>query len=315
VRGSKSTGLLARGLACAAADLGSSVRPSSAARCHVRRNSAHERRSRSPAAPDPASGRGSTLSARVDAMAAARNRDRGAGVAVLSLPAALQERPVGPLRAQRRRPGPAHRAQPLPRPGPRPRGRGQLAAASQRPRSPAAAAVVDRPRLQALRIARVGRTSPPGSLGSRGGARDVRLRRAPLRPAGRGVRGRRLVDDAPILRAGPLDARGGMRDGRSRVGLRGPGRRCVRSRRAGAHADRQAVALAGDGGGGPVRWFREPRGFARARRAAAGRGSRVGHRTGVVVAGRPLDRCRGGRRRRDQLDWRRARSRLTRRRT
>ena len=192
---------------------------------------------------------------------------------------------MGSLRAERRRPLASRRAQPLHAGQPRPRRGGQLAAAPERPRPAAAAVLVDRARLQALRPARVGGQAAARALGAARRPRDVRVRRAPLRPAHRGLRGGRPHDDAALLRPGAHDARRHLHDGGARDGVRRPRGRGVRPaagrrRRALGRADRlrAARAVAPDGGGRPLRRVREPRRPARPGRAAPRRRPRVGAR-------------------------------------
>jgi len=220
-------------------------------------------------------------------MGTARSGHRDTVAPLLRVSPAHQERLVGPLRAQRRRPGAADRAQPVPRVAPRARRGRQLAATPERPRSPPAADVVDRGGVQALRPPRVGGALSAGPLGPDRRARDVRVRRASLRPARRGVRGHRALDDARLLRASAFDARRSVRDGGCGARVRRAGGRGVRSGRAGADVRARARALAGDGRVRAIGRLREPRRPAGSRRASAGRRPRVGCGP-VVVDGPPV---------------------------
>ena len=188
--------------------------------------------SQTPADEPPAAARPRRAARAVEALGPARRGRARPGPPLLRAPPAHEERPLGSLRAERRRPVAPHRAQPLPRGQPRARGRRQLAPAPERPRPPAAAVLVDRARLQALRPARVGRAAAARALGPARRPRDVRLRRAPLRPAHGRVRRGRALDDAALLRAGALDARRRLHDGGPRDGVRRPRGRGVRPRRA-----------------------------------------------------------------------------------
>ena len=217
----------------------------------------------------------------LDALGAPRHSDRGAGRFLLRAP--HEERPLGSVRAQCRRPLAPHRAQHVRRVGPRADGRRQLAPPPERPGTAAAPFLDDRRRVQAVRLARMGGPVPACRLGIPRRSVHVRLRGAPLRPAGRGVRGRRAVDDASLLRASAHDARGHLHDVRPRDGIRRPGGGHVRPRRG-------PVGLRADRAGNPAP-------VARARRARAVRGAReqgrpprtgrAHARRGPVLGGRP----------------------------
>ena len=79
---------------------------------------------------------------------------------------------------------------------------------------------------------------PLALWGLLGRARDLRVRRAPLRPAHGRLRGGRAVDDAALLRAGAHDARRRVHDGGAGDGVRRPRGGGVRPRREGARRPR-----------------------------------------------------------------------------
>ena len=247
------------------AALGASVRQS-----HV----THARR-RSPRRRHRHDGRGARA---VAAVGPAGGRDRGAGPPLLRAPTPHTQRSLGSLRAQRRRPVTAHRAQPLPCvPAGAGRG-GQLAPASQRPGPPAAAVLVHCPGLQAVRPHEWAGRLPLALWGLARRPGHLRLRGAPLRPADRGLRGGRAVDDAALLRAGADDA--GRRRARWRV---------WRWRSAGSRSRRSTATRRG-----PLAWSRAfpgsewpRRGSSSASRAAAVCSASAFRSSGSASAGLP----------------------------
>ena len=166
----------------------------------------------------------------VEALGPARRSRRSCPAAPLLRAApADEERPLGPVRAERRRPVAAHRAQPLQREQPRARRRGQLAAAPERPRAPAAAVLVDRPRASSSSACTSGPGRLPLALWGLLGVLATYAFVARLFDRRTGAYAAVVaLDDAALLRPGAHDARRHLHDGGPRDGVRRPRRRGVR---------------------------------------------------------------------------------------